>query len=382
MCAVRIRSSARRTVGRIAAGALVASGVLVLAPTADAATTTSFVTLASENGDSIGDGSAAGSHTVALSSSGRFVGKDSQLPANPEPGATPGINAGSAPVTELTAKPDADSVALTWRNPDVGSEWAETVVRGAPGITPPATAQDGFEVYRGRLSDAVAPDLEPNISYSFAAVAIGVAGLEAQPAVVTVNGATVTASVSTSRVTYGDETVITGRIRDAANGQPLEYVDFQVLAHRPGAGEEFFGVGQDLTRAGGTFAFPVAAPETYEFLVVFLGDESHLGGVAVTRVVSVAFSVFAKPLAKAGKLGKTFTIVVGVDPFAKRRPVVVEEFVQGTWRKVRAARLDKESIAKIKVRPRTKGTHIYRVHKAAGPRHLAGTSKKVKVRVT
>lgn len=93
----------------------------------------------------------------------------------------------------------------------------------------------------------------------------------------------------------------------------------------------------------------------------------------------VAFSLYTKAAKKTVKLAKTAAILVAVDAVSKGKPVVLGELVKGKRKKVTTAKLDKNSIAQIKVKETKKGSRRYRVYKAADSTHVAGTSKDVEV---
>lgn len=293
------------------------------------------------------------------------------------------------PVTNLTASANLDEVQLSWSNPAT-PDWAETVVRGAPGAVPPASPDAGFpvsvatDIFAGPHAGphATAFELEPNRAYSFAAFAKDTEGLYATPAVVTVNALVVTASVSPARTTYGNEVTVSGRVVDALGGIPQERADVRVVAHRPGPSDEVFVIGEGLTRGDGRFVIPVAPPELLEFGVVAVGDTAHLAGFDLTRAVSVSSAVYLEPVTRKGELGTRFVLFGGADPICTGVPLVLQEKVRKKWKTVLKQRANAKGVTKFRVTPTTRGKHVYRVTRAGTPGVGAGGSRQVTITVT
>lgn len=106
-----------------------------------------------------------------------------QGPTAPPP---PGDVTAPAPVTGLRAvATQFDPFVLVWDD-SVSSDWADVVVRGAPGGVPPQSPQDGYAVYRGRLTSTVVNELALVGEHSFSVFTRDMVGNVSAPATITV----------------------------------------------------------------------------------------------------------------------------------------------------------------------------------------------------
>lgn len=287
-----------------------------------------------------------------------------------------------SPATNLQATVvDLDAVKLTW----VGSlDATQTVIRGKAGKDAPTSKTDGFEVTPdgSLLPSATATDLEePNVPYSFAVFACNASGECAEPDTVTVNAYVVTATAPKDRVVYADYLNITGKVTDALTGEPVEYTELSAVALYPNGEGEL--AGQDLSRTGGTYTIAVQPTQLSQFGVLAMSDSTHLGGFGFTRPVYVsADTVLVPKKAKTGKLGTTFQLIGGAGPVDPKVPIVLQEKVKGKWKTVLKQKPNKNGITTFKVRPTTKGKHVYRVTRAATPGVTGGASKQLTITVT
>jgi 5-hydroxyisourate hydrolase-like protein (transthyretin family) len=285
-----------------------------------------------------------------------------------------------SPATELQATADFDEVKLSW-NPGIGT--VVTEVRGKAGAAAPTGIDDGFPVGLDTsiLPTATASNLDPGQPYTFAVFACSAIRECAAPAVVTVGSLTVNASVSPGRIIYGDEVTISGTVVDTLTGVPAENVQIRLVGHRL-TSEEGELLADDVSHEGGTFTFTVAPPEQAEFAVVARGDAAHLGGLGLTRTVGVSALAILEQATKKGKLGTTFVLIGAAGPIHTGLPLILQEKVGKKWKTVLKKKPNREGLAKLKVKPTTKGKHVYRLTKAKTPGVGPGTSKSVTITVT
>lgn len=125
-----------------------------------------------------------------------------QVPSNPPPGDV----TAPEPVTGLQAvATSTDPFLLTWED-TTSTDWADVVVRGAAGSTPPGTPEEGYAVYRGRLPQARVNDLAMVGEHSFSVFTRDLVGNVGGAATITVPDMVPPDPVSGLRIdVHGDE---------------------------------------------------------------------------------------------------------------------------------------------------------------------------------
>lgn len=296
-----------------------------------------------------------------------------------DPGIVRAVGVPPGPVAGVFGEADYTDLTLHWYNP-TDIDWTDTVVRMTSGTTPPASPDAGTALYVGRSQTVQVTDLDPGTPYSFAFFARDAEGFFAPPATLSINATTVSVSANRSRLTFGDPVVFTGVVRDLHTGNPLEFTDVRVFAYDPRANQVLLA-GETKAHAGGKYQVAVTPGTTYEYYVVARGDPAHLGGVSRALTIPVSAAAVLEPVKKKGKFGTTFLMFGGADPIHTGKPLVLEQKVKGKWKPVQKVKPNRNGVAKFKVKPKTRGKHVYRLSKAATPGVGAGTSRQITIRV-
>ncbi len=188
---------------------------------------------------------------------------------------------------------------------------------------------------------------------------------------------------SAAKIVYGGKATLSGTLLDAQTKKGIWGAAVNVWARSPGK-TTWYTVGKTKTGSGGKWKLSVDPGETYEFWVFHDGTDDgvdHLGATAGPVKISVATFVDVFAPKTKGKLGTKFDVLTAVGPAAAGKNVQLQEYVKGKWKTVAEAKLKKD-VTTLSVKPKTKGTHTYRIYKAGDSKRGAGTSKSVKIKVT
>jgi len=196
-----------------------------------------------------------------------------------------------------------------------------------------------------------------------------------------VPGTTLSADAQPPRVTYGKKFTINGVLRDAVTNAPLEFCDLLVYAVDPYT-DQTFDPDRIRTTAGGKYTYTWNPGENYVWYVVFSGDDTHNGTISRPLEIPVSKAVHVDPLKKKDVLKHGVTLYIGVDPSSPGTKVTIEQLVHGKWKKVGTAKLNKNSVAKVTYKPKTKGTYTYRATAPEDQQSVAGVSRPAKVTLT
>lgn len=203
----------------------------------------------------------------------------SDTPAQPVPDVTPVDTTPPAAVTNLVATPGTGSASYTWTDP-ADPDWADTVVRGAPGLTAPATVTAGTSVYVGRAGAASVAGVPAGSAYSISVFTRDAAGNVSPARSVTVRGSALTLTVTAAK---GNQSVLAGRLTDAHTGSGVPAQPVTVWSRRPG------GTWTLLTtlasNATGSWSVTVKPGTPTEYQARFAGGGSSFG--AASPVVGV-----------------------------------------------------------------------------------------------
>jgi hypothetical protein len=295
-------------------------------------------------------------------------------------GKTPAyIGVPTASVTEAAGFPGYDTVDLEWEDP-TEIDFVETIVRGVEGTTPPASVTDGFEVYHGRGEYALAEGLHPGASYAFSIFAKDAEGLIAAPATLSFHGVTVTMHSNKTRIPWGGDLVLSGKATDAATGAPIELGHIGVVAVAPTG--EVSPVVDVYTNSDGTYDYATAPEGNFDFYAVYITDGSRMGAVSTQARVYVTAQIVVETAKKQVPLGQVIKLIARAGPIDPNTPIVIEQYVKGTWRLVTKKRPNADGVVVFKLKTTKKGKFKYRAYRPVAAGADSGTSKPVAVTVT
>lgn len=298
-------------------------------------------------------------------------------PPAPVPG--PG-NIPPPPVTNLQTYPMIGSVLLGWNDP-TGSDWSDTVVRAAEGLKPPATVNDGTEVYAGRDGGTALDGLSPGTSYSFSVFPRNVDGLVGRRTSITVRGSDVSLAAGRPTVTYGSIVKLAGRLVDAQSRKALPGESLDVYTRRHGATAWSFAR-TVKTASDGTYSVSSKPSRNTDYEVYFNGSANQFGVTAGPVPVKVAPKVTIAVNRSRGPVGTTFRFSASVAPNLAGKTVVLQRRYSNGWHQVGTKTLSSASAATFVVRPSSGGSWTYRVREPAGAGRVAGTSAAVSIRTS
>lgn len=280
--------------------------------------------------------------------------------------------------TALTAYPDVASAVLAWDNPE---DATTNVVRGAAGLTAPATPTSGTGIFSGKTTSVYVGYLTPGASYSFSVFAQDAAGNVSPAAKITLRGSALTLKASASTVTYGSPVTLTAKLVDAGNGAARAYQEVDLYARKKGA-REYFWVDTLRTSSSGVATFAARLDQSYEFQVVYRGAGTALGVTAGPLLVNVrtriSVSLSRTTVARYGAV----TISGSVAPNKAGRTVYLQRWVNGAWKNYTSKTLSTSSTYAFTIRPSTAGTWKLRVYRPADSAHAAGASATRTLTVT
>jgi hypothetical protein len=294
----------------------------------------------------------------------------------------PPIEVGKPPdaVVYPTVQPGLELVGLRWINPK-NLDWTETIVRGAAGATPPATINDGVEVYRGQGDTAVARNLQSGTQYAFSMFARDAEGMVAPPATIAVTGTKVTLSVDKAKAVWGRTVMLRGKVTDAQSGAPVaanHLVRLQILDAKGNA----TNVDDAITETDGTFTYPVKATQTGDYVATFSDDFVHIGSKSAKAHIKVSSLVTLKAAKASVARGKTIVLTATAKPIDRGKEIVFEQQVKGKWKPVAKVKPDRTGVATTKIKASKVGKATYRAKRTGAGGAGAGAGKPVTVKVT
>lgn len=210
--------------------------------------------------------------------------------------------------------------------------------------------------------------------------AVDDAGALSHAATFTLTGTALTATAPAS-VTYGGAVRLTGKLTEfgttaGLGGRPV------ALYRRPKGAGTFAQVATATTDGAGAYTFTHKPAANSDYRVRHCGQAGWLGSYSPTRAVLVKAKVSSTASATSVRLGSTVTISGSVAPSHAGQGVVLQRYSSGAWRTVSTRTLSSTSRFSFTVKPGSRATFSYRVHKPGDADHAAGTGPKHTISVT
>ena len=323
-----------------------------------------------------------GGDTPALRGWLAWRATEPNTPAGPGGGGDDGGGGGDpgpiTPVTNLNAIIDGTTAILGWENPAAA---AAVVVRGALGLTPPATLAHGDELFDGPAEQIFVGRLTPGASYAFSVFAKDAGGATAAPATIVLRGSDLAFTATPSTITYGTETVLRAVLRDGPTGAPRAGADVDIYA-RPLGAREFFLYDRVTTDAYGAVTYGVPLPVSYEFRAAFHGEGTSLGASAGPLLVRVKSRVTAKLSRTSVPLYGTVKVSGSLLPQKPGKRVYLQRSVRGVWKTFASVLLSSASAYSMTFRAGSKGTWKVRVYHPGDTANVASASPTLALSVT
>ncbi|MFA9430726.1 hypothetical protein [Egicoccus sp. AB-alg2] len=188
----------------------------------------------------------------------------------------------------------------------------------------------------------------------------------------------VSVAASPTKLVHGNSTTVTGRILRGSTALSGKAVRLQV---RHTTQDPWRDVAQVTSDRDGRFSFAVKPSRNLQYRWSFVGDTTTVPGSSSLVSVTVEQRVTATLSTTSMSVGRTATLDGKVSPAHAGQPVVLQQNVNGIWRKVAETKLSSTSTYRFRLSPTRAGTYTYRVVRPADADHALGTSPTRKLTV-
>lgn len=284
-----------------------------------------------------------------------------------------------SPVTALHAHVVAGTVALDWTNPSEG-DWADTVVRRAPGSNAPATNVMGTPTYHGLRRTASVRRVTLGVAHSFSVFSTDDNGNTSPPVSVTIPGSAMTSTSVPAALSYGARTTISGQLTDPTTHLPLAG-EIVHLYCKPHARTSWSLVATRTSDATGRYSTTQAPTANTDYQAQYAGSDSRLPGISAVRTVAVSPRLSLAVSHLKVKRHEPVTFSVGVSPNLAGQRVSLQRHTSRGWAVVATKSMSSSSHATFVIKP-VKGTSSYRIFKPTSPTHAAALSRSLIIKVT
>jgi hypothetical protein len=292
-----------------------------------------------------------------------------------------------APARDDTAPHPASGVTLSyhyyalhvgWSNPE-DADWADTVVRVAPGAQAPATPDSGREVYTGRGSAAFVDVGPTKTGYSVSAFARDTSGNVARVATAFIPGSTVVLEQLSTPVPWGHQVELHGRVTDSVTGDGI-YPGIVTIERWDWDTVSWVSAGQAVKDLEGYFLCDITPTAGTQYRALFSDDATHVDETSEPIDLQVAPAVTLSADHRRVRVHRPVVLTTSTEPARPGATVTLQRRSGGIWRAVATATFDVGGQASFTRRPRP-GRQRFRTMVLPWGSTIGGVSPVVQVRV-
>jgi subtilisin family serine protease len=290
--------------------------------------------------------------------------------------------------TALKATPAFDSVTGAAPKPRATVSWTNPIEPDVAAIDVRWDDGTGWKTRRvGVVTSTSFTGLKQSQAHRFAVRAVRTGGgVSAWAPSVRLTGSTLTSAVSTSKVTYGASTTVSGKLTRAGTTTALNGRSVRVqmrTRQADGTWSSWSNVSSVTTNSSGNYSLTHKTPRNAQYRTVFTGSGTDLGSVSPNRSVSVAPKVTSSLSTTSMTLGKTAKLTGTVSPNLSGRTATLQRRrSDGTWANVTSQKLSSTSTYSFSIKPTKKGTFTYRVVVPAAAPYATGVSPARSLKAT
>jgi hypothetical protein len=282
------------------------------------------------------------------------------------------------PASGVTLSYHYYALHVGWSDPE-DADWADTVVRVAPGSQAPATPDSGREVYTGRGSGAFVDELPTKTGYSVSVFARDTSGNVARVATAFIPGSTVELQPLSAPVSWGHQVELHGRVTDSVTGDGI-YPGIVTIERWDWDTVSWVYAGQAVKDIYGRFLFDLTPPEGTQYRAVFSDDPTHVDETSEPIDVQVAPTVTLRANVTRVRVHKPVVLTTSTTPARPGATVNLQQKRDGTWRPVATATFGANGEASFTRHP-GRGSHRFRTVVLPWGPTIGGASAGVTVRV-
>jgi hypothetical protein len=195
-----------------------------------------------------------------------------------------------------------------------------------------------------------------------------------------------TISKSTT-IKYGSSTTTSTTLKDTTTNHAIASASVKLQRK---SGTSWITVATKTTSSTGTASDTVKPTANTTYRWSYAGDATHNAKTSASQTVSVAPVISAHSTKSSVQHGTTFKIYGTVKPSSSGQKINLQRLSGTTWKTIGTVTIKKQKLPNgtttvgfvFTVKPSTKGTFKYRVHKAATSTLVAANSSTLTVKVT